>query len=141
MHSPDLPVMVEQLLASRTFPKVLALLLMLIVFVNSLEICGELENTFPSKAEVFQNSVYREVDPTLGSNTPECLNAANSSDAPPCKTLQYGVHGFEEPQNRSVLFDVVIKIAPGTYMLDGALQISDLAGVLVSCPDPLLPLQ
>ena len=125
MRARDLSAMVERLLAIRTFPMVLALLLTMIVSVNSLKICGELKSTFPSKAELFQNSVYREVDPVSGRNTPECLNAANSSDAPPCRTLQYGVHGFEEPQNRSVLFDVVVKLAPGTYELNGALQILD----------------
>ena len=117
--------MVGQLLGLETFPKVLPLLLMLVVSVSSLKICGELESSFQSEVDIFQNSIYRVVDLVRGNNTPECLNAANSSDAPPCKTLQYGVHGFEESQNRSVLFDLVVNIAPGIYVLDGALQILD----------------
>ena len=117
---------VVQEMSLRTFPTVLALLLVLIFSVNSLEICGELEDSLPSKvAQVFQNPIHRMVDPVNGSNIPECLNPMNSSGAPPCKTLQYGVHGFEEPQNRSILTDLVITIAPGTYVLIGALQILD----------------
>lgn len=101
-----------------------ALVFHLLAFSNPEEIrvCEELNGYFPGQKDtILDDATLRAVDPLAGADDEACLNDGNLTDAPPCKTLQYALHGHE---NITVpINDLVIRVAPGTIQLTGSVLI------------------
>ncbi len=87
-------------------------------------VCGDLNSYFPNeKDKIFQRPTIRMVDPDSGNNTQECLNEVNISDPLPCKTLQFALHGDENPNITVPISDLAVHVMPGTYLFTNTLQI------------------
>ena len=102
---------------------------------NKEAVCDQLQSNITSKIRTAFATLYsltaRYVDPEAGNDTIACLNYANTSQPPPCRSIHYVLNGDTDTNDTHANDNIVVYLSPGSHRLSNMTSITNSMRVAV----------